>query len=151
MQNNNINAVENQAIIEFGAIPAELRILDRWICWKHEMRNQKPTKVPYDATLLKRASCDAPSTWTSFEGAKRCYLEHPEFDGVGFVFSADDPFCGIDIDDCLNENGGLEGWAIPILDLFMPTYCEISPSGKGLKLWVKSHKSEKWQKADGAK
>ncbi|MFP6720269.1 MAG: hypothetical protein VCF25_08395, partial [Candidatus Poribacteria bacterium] len=79
--NNTINREENQAIIEFDAIPAELRILDRWVCWKREIRNQKPTKVPYGATSLKRASADDPSTWTSFEIAKECYLEHPEFDG----------------------------------------------------------------------
>ena len=146
---NTINLEENQAIIEFYAIPAELRILDRWICWKHEMRNQKPTKVPYNATSLKRASCENPSTWTSFEIAKKCYLEHPEFDGVGFVFSASDNFTGVDLDDCLTEGNDLENWAIPILDLFMPTYCEISPSGRGLKLWVKGGKSEKWKRDGG--
>ena len=136
---------------EFDAIPADLKILDQWVAWKNEDRDGRSTKIPYGTHTLQKAASDAPSTWASFLKAKECYLEHPEFDGMGFVFSADDPFTGIDLDDCLTEGNDLEDWAQPIFDLFMPTYCEISPSGEGLKLWVKSHKSEKWQKADGAK
>ena len=147
--NNTINLEENKAIIEFDAIPDELKGMDNWVLWKCEQKVGKLTKIPYDANSLGKASTEDSSTWTSFEIAKECYLEHPEFDGMGVVFTAEDYFTGIDLDDCLNENGGLEGWAIPILDLFMPTYCEISPSGRGLKLWVRGSKSGKWQKADG--
>ena len=124
--NNSINLEGNQSITDFDAIPAELRILDRWICWKHEMRNQKPTKVSYNATSLKRASCENPSTWTSFEGAKRCYLEHPEFDGIGVVFTAEDNFTGVDLDDCLDEGNKLADWAHPYLNYSCPLTVKLA-------------------------
>ena len=57
--------------------------------------------------------------------------------GPGFVFSADDPFCGIDLDDCLDAEGTLKPWARGIVERFSDTYMEISPSGSGLKIWVR--------------
>ena len=146
---NLIHMLENQSTIGFEAIPDELKRLDQWVLWRYGTKDGKTTKIPYDATSLNMASCDNPSTWTTFEKVKESYCQHPEFDGIGFVFTAEDNLTGVDLDGCLNKNGGLENWAILILDLFMPTYCEISPSGKGLKLWVKGSKSEKWKRNDG--
>ena len=87
---NTINREENQAIIEFDAIPADLKILDQWVAWKNEDRDGRSTKIPYDPHTLQKAASDDPSTWAPFLKAKACYLEHAEFDGVGVVFTAED-------------------------------------------------------------
>ena len=82
MTNDTMNREENQSTTGFYAVPVELRILDQWVCWRHEIRGGKLTKIPCDANSLGKASTEDSSTWTSFEIAKECYLEHPEFDGT---------------------------------------------------------------------
>ncbi|MCK4849709.1 MAG: hypothetical protein KAT11_00080 [Phycisphaerae bacterium] len=113
-------------------IPPALRQLDQWVCWKKEIRDDKSTKVPYQ-TNGKRASSTNPATWTTFEDALKTY-NAGGYDGIGFVFSPDDSFCGIDLDDCLSEDG-LAPWADEILQQ-LNSYSEISPSGHGVKVWI---------------
>ena len=57
-------------------------------------------------------------------------------DGIGFVFTEDDPFAGIDLDDCIDDDGVPEAWALEVIAGFA-TYCEVSPSGRGFKLFVR--------------
>jgi putative DNA primase/helicase len=58
--------------------------------------------------------------------------------GVGFVFTEDDPFAGIDIDKCRDaETGEIEPWASKIVAAF-DSYTEVSPSGTGLHIFVKA-------------
>jgi hypothetical protein len=64
--------------------------------------------------------------------------DHPDhWSGIGFVFSPDDPYFGIDLDDCLDAEGNLKPWAQPILGRFADSYAEISPSGLGIKIFAK--------------
>jgi len=78
-------------------IPQELTERPQWVAWRTEMRDGKPTKVPYQPTSEQRASSTDPSTWVSFEQAT---LAAPRFDGVGYMFSPDDPYVGLDFDAC---------------------------------------------------
>jgi hypothetical protein len=64
-------------------------------------------------------------------------------EGVGFVFSAADPYVGVDLDDCLDLDGNLKPWAVEIMRRFSGTYAEISPSGTGIKLWCRATRSGK--------
>jgi hypothetical protein len=57
--------------------------------------------------------------------------------GLGFVLSPADQFCGIDLDDALDAEGVLKPWAFGIVERFSDTYMEISPSGRGLKIWAR--------------
>jgi primase-polymerase (primpol)-like protein len=59
-------------------------------------------------------------------------------DGIGFVFSANDPYCGIDLDNIWQSDAdeGAE-WAQGILEQFADTYGEGSPSGRGYKTWCR--------------
>jgi putative DNA primase/helicase len=52
---------------------------------------------------------------------------------VGFVFCADDPYCGIDLDDCIAADGSIARWAKVRVD-HLASYTERSQSGKGLHL-----------------
>ncbi|MDG4562965.1 MAG: DUF927 domain-containing protein [Candidatus Competibacter sp.] len=118
----------------FENIPAELAGLSQWVLWNLETRNGKETKVPYQPTGA-RARVDDPSTWSDFATVVEACGRFG-FSGVGFVLTADDPFSGIDIDGCLNpETGELDPVAAKIVAA-LPTYSEISPSGRGLRLFV---------------
>ena len=126
--------------IDINNIPEELRGYDQWVAWKWEKRNGKPTKPPYDAKTGKRASHSNPETWGTFEQAFASYNSTDStFDGIGFVFSAEDPFCGIDLDDCIDAvSGTIEPWASKIITDFN-SYTEVSPSGTGVKIFIKGH------------
>ena len=76
--------------------------------------------------------------WASYEQVVAVWTAQPDnFAGIGFVFSRDDPFTGIDLDDCL-QAGQPKQWAQPILTTLADTYMEISPSGEGVKSWAKA-------------
>jgi primase-polymerase (primpol)-like protein len=85
-----------------------------------------------------RASSTDPKTWCSFDEALKTWQQDPtRWSGIGFVFSATDPFFGIDLDHCLDADGKLKPWAQPIMERFSDSYAEISPSGSGIKIWAK--------------
>lgn len=53
---------------------------------------------------------------------------------VGFVFTRDDPFVGIDLDHCRDpETGKIKPWALEIVAK-LNSYSEVSPSGTGLHI-----------------
>jgi putative DNA primase/helicase len=119
------------------SVPDDLSERDQWVLWRFEDRSGRPTKVPYQVGGRCASSTD-PKTWTSFDAVANEWRNSPEwYSGLGFVFSAIDPFCGIDLDDSLDLSGNPKPWAQPIIERFSDTYMEISPSGVGLKIWVR--------------
>ena len=84
--------------------------------WKHERRGGKWTKVPYRAVDggARRPQVDDPRTWGTFEQA---IARAAEVQGIGYVFSAEDPFGGVDLDACIDrQTGELHPAAAEILD-----------------------------------
>jgi putative DNA primase/helicase len=113
--------------------PVELRSLRQWVLWKYELRGDTWTKIPYQPHRPRdKAKADVPATWGSFDLAWEVY-QRGGFDGVGFEFSADDEFYGVDADKCLNESGDVLPWAAPILAKLATTYGDVSPSRRGVK------------------
>lgn len=115
-------------------IPADLRDREQWILWRSEKRDGDETKVPYQPDGRSKASTSTPATWTTFEKARQAY-ERGQFDGVGFVFTEEDPFVGIDLDGCVN-GGDLTGGAWQIVKR-LDSYTEGSPSGTGLHIIIR--------------
>lgn len=118
------------------AIPAELRAMDQWVVWRRVARDGKVTKVPFRAELPEaEASTTDRRTWASFASALAACLDPDNrLDGIGFVFTPDDPYVGVDLDNALTADGtGLEAWAREVLRL-IPGYAEVTPSGRGLHL-----------------
>ena len=113
-----------------------IRDLKQWLCWRIEEREGKPTKVPYSPLTGKKASSTDPQTWASYTEAVKAYREHG-YAGIGLVFSEDDPFCGVDLDGCLNpKTGEIEEWAREIIEE-LDSYTEVSPSGSGIHVLVR--------------
>jgi putative DNA primase/helicase len=120
-------------------IPEELARRPQWVVWRYEERDGKATKVPYGPKTGLRASTTDLMTWDTFDGAVGVYRgSEGLYDGIGFVFSGDDPYAGIDLDGCRDpESGDVEPWAREILDRVGDVgYVEASPSGTGIHIIV---------------
>ncbi len=118
-------------------IPKELQQRKQWICWRYEQHpgRSKPTKIPYNPLTGYRASSTDASTWTDFETAKACA---GRYSGIGFVFTKDDPYVGIDLDHVLDKNGEfIQKDAREIFEK-CNSYTEISPSGTGIHILGKA-------------
>ena len=116
-------------------VPEELRTRPQWVVWRKEVRNgeSKPTKVPY-TSAGRRAKSDTPSTWSTFDAALAAF-ERGGWNGLGYVFSADDPYVGIDFDACI-ANGVIDP-EIEEMVRVLGSYTERSQSGNGLHVIVR--------------
>jgi primase-polymerase (primpol)-like protein len=94
------------------------------------------TKVPISPWSGKAAACDRPRTWSTYRHS-RYALGRYRCDGIGFVFTADDPFCGIDLDQCLTADNAFVPEALNIIQR-LDSYAEISPSGSGAHILIKA-------------
>jgi putative DNA primase/helicase len=130
-----------------ASIPPAMREAARWIVWRYETRDGKPTKVPLQAVAhmggLPNADTTAKSTWSNFEAAVKCFnaaQDHaattggePQANGIGFVLG--DGWGGIDFDEATRETGEasehLEGLVQHLHGV--GAYAERSPSGVGVK------------------
>lgn len=113
-------------------VPPELVALPQWVMW----RSVEGRKRPYMPNGIPASSTNA-ATWGTFESCLSALERHPQrWAGVGFVFTSEDDFVGVDLDDALDA-GELKPWATPIIEAFSDTYSEISPSGTGMKIWCR--------------
>lgn len=119
----------------FHNIPDELKAIPRWVAWRYRTRKGKPTKVPLQPKDPRcNASSTDPNTWGTYEEAVTCCEGNDSVDGVGFVFSGDDDYCGVDLDNALDpETGELSAEAARIIATF-GSYTEWSPSKTGVHL-----------------
>ena len=105
-------------------IPEELKQLPQWVCHRN--------KVPFSPVTGAPAKAGQPVTWARFEDAVNACSNH---DGIGFEFNNND-IVGIDLDKVLDADGTLLPEAAGIVEI-MDSYTEISPSGRGLHIFVK--------------
>jgi putative DNA primase/helicase len=122
-------------LVKVESIPEELRARPQWVVWKAV--GDKPDKVPYSVRTGRRASSTDLLTWGTFEEALEAY-KNGEHAGLGFVFSSADPYTGIDVDDCVDADGEIAGWALEIVRYF-DSYTELSATGSGLHIIVRGN------------
>ena len=121
------------ALIADFRVPDDLTERDQWVLWRRE----RETKVPYSITGRRASSID-PTTWCSYAEALDAWRRQPQrWAGIGFVFHESDSFVGLDLDDSVDGDGNAKPWARGIVEQFADSYCEISPSGRGLKIWCR--------------
>jgi putative DNA primase/helicase len=119
-------------------IPQELKSTIQWAMWKKEIKDGKPTKVPYQPTGIKAKSND-PKTWCSFNVALTTYQDVGGFDGVCWMMPKEpSDIIFIDIDHCIKD-GIIEPWALEIVRRF-DSYTEFSQSREGLHILTKGAK-----------
>ena len=121
-----------------AAIPEELKRRRRWVPWRPEKRagGDKPTKIPYQSDLVRKASTTDADTWASFEQVVEAVSAADGKYGVGVVFAEGDDSSGVDLDNCRESaTGEIEVWAREVIEL-LDSYTEISPSGTGVKVFT---------------
>jgi hypothetical protein len=121
-------------------IPFELKERRQWVGWQYNRPGDRWTELPINPKDGRPASSTDPATWSAFDEALAYYERHKAdggADGIGYVFTADDLFVGVDLDDCFNlGTKSVEPWAAEIV-AELASYAELSPSRTGVKLFLR--------------
>ena len=132
----------------FPAIPLELRERTQWVCWRRKPGPEgKIKKIPVDPKNGKNGSHSDPATWGTYEQALAQFTKGT-VTGIGFVFTENDPYVGIDLDASVRDGvpTDLARSIVHTLD----SYTETSPSGSGLHIIVRAPGfSPEWNKRAG--
>jgi predicted P-loop ATPase len=125
-------AGRNPAVLAPNAsdvLPAYLREMKRWTAWKYlppKKPGAKPAKFP-------RSLTNDANTWRSLGDA----LKEAAGGGVGFMMLGANSLVGIDLDGCVDPTtGATTPFATALLAACQDTYAELSPSGKGVRLFA---------------
>jgi hypothetical protein len=121
-------------------VPEFLTGLDRWVLWREVSRNGRKTKVPFGVTGAQATDVTDKKNWGTYQFCRGALdRARGAWDGPGIVLGdlGDGEFLiGLDLDSCLTDGDVLADWAWPYLSI-LNTYAEISPSGTGLKLFMR--------------
>jgi len=113
----------------YDSLPQRIKNEQRFCCFKHEERNGRKTKVPYDPVTGRRAKADRPETFRDYATALAAVAN---YDGIGFLVGNDIHF--LDLDNCFTPAGLLKPWAKDITGRMDGCYMEKTPSGNGLRI-----------------
>ncbi len=119
-------------------IPADLKEPRQFVCWRWVLRDGKWSKEPINPSYTgRRASVTNPLSWSTFDHAFAVCGMHPHLDGIGFVFTEGDPYCGIDFDGCVDDSGQIDPWAAAWIER-LGGHAEFSPSLRGVHVIVRA-------------
>ena len=97
--------------------------MPQWVSWR------SADKAPLIVGTEEAASSTNKQTW-------RPYSKLGPDENRGLVITA--PYCGVDLDSCRDaETGELDNWAAKLI-AHLDSYCEVSPSGTGVHVWVRA-------------
>lgn len=109
----------------------EMTEYKQWLLWKFD----KGRKVPLNEHGMP-SGVDREHDFMDYETALAA-SNKLAVQGVAFVFTKDDPFIGVDLDDAVTSDFRImKPWAADIATE-LNCYTEISPSLKGLKIFAK--------------
>ena len=117
-------------------IPSELLDYKQWVLWRRAEVKGRTMKIPISPWSGKSAACDKPQTWSAYKHVRFAQRRF-QSDGIGFVFTEADPFCGVDLDQCRSVNGTLTPEALSLIKR-LDSYTELSPSGTGAHVLIKA-------------
>jgi len=138
---------------QFDEFPDELRALKQWVMWRYvwKWKDEEETsgawaKLPMQPNGEAASSMDA-STWSTFDSVILAFNQRVGFfSGIGFVFTRESGYVGIDIDNAV-EWTEIDGVKCPVFGDWIKrtiakigeTYVEYSPSRTGVHLIVKAN------------
>lgn len=124
-------------------VPDEVLSLRRFLVWKYvEVPGRKPRKIPFYANGRTRGgnNLDSPEDLDQLVAIDEALAAAAELgmDGIGVALTGEG-VVSFDLDDCLGEDGQVlkdHAGAMIIEDaLMLGAYIEVSPSGKGLRIF----------------
>jgi putative DNA primase/helicase len=119
----------------YDNIPDELKQHRQWCLWRLVQTLTRLAKHPFQPNGTMAKVNDA-TTWNSYEACVVAFTKC-RYDGLGFIFTEDAPFCGIDFDHVIDDNGCIENWARIVVER-LNSYTEVSQSGTGLHVLVRA-------------
>ena len=132
-----------------SGIPQALKDIPRWAPWAAKLNpgRGKYDKIPRDPKRPEYGlSTASPDKWGTYEDALAVYRADggANLHGIGFCMTGLKDLTGIDMDGCLDKaTGAIEPWAREIVDN-MASYTEISPSGRGLRIFMQGGLPADW-------
>ncbi len=127
-------------------IPATLKAQARWAPWRAvwNVKRQKFDKTPAHAKPPYHGISTAkPERWSTYEVALKAHTDNPGvFGGLGYVMTTPHGVVGVDLDNCVADNT-IAPWAQDVIDR-LDSYTELSPSGNGLRIFVKGSIAHDW-------
>jgi hypothetical protein len=127
-------------------IPPSLKALHGWLLWRFEGDGLKPRKVPYYVKGAKRSGTQgSPEDRSSLATFADAYaaLQQGSYAGLGLAMLPEWGLTALDFDGCVVDDVVTPA----VLDLVDSGYWEVSPSGTGVRAFVRgnlgNHKSHK--------
>ncbi len=116
-------------------IPLALRLRNSWVTWGWRWGGNKYSKPPISHLTGRKIDQTDPANWMSFDQAREASAT---CDGIGFALgnktqSAEHDEVYLDIDHCIDDKGTLSPEASKLREKF-PSYTEITPSGRGIRI-----------------
>lgn len=111
-----------------------------WAAWIAEPRSGNPgkfNKAPRNPVTGVKVGANNPANFGTFEQARKA-LESGKYSGFGILLTGDDGVVGIDIDDrkrTFEQRPEIKAWCIRARKA--GAYCETSPGGDGLRLFMR--------------
>ena len=127
-------------IPKFKNIPKELKS-QPWAVWIAKPRDGKPgkyEKAPLNPNTGRNVGANKPETFGTYEEAERAY-QSGKYTGIGVLLTGSG-IVGVDIDDyesVFMANRAIKNWVLSAVA--SGVYCERSPSGTGLRLFMYGH------------
>lgn len=97
--------------------------------------NQKSDKLPLDWRTGQVANAHDPSIWMDEEFAHSTAILWGADYGVGFVFTPNDPYWFLDIDNCMMPDGTWSPIALQLCQMLAGCFMEVSRSGRGIHIF----------------
>ncbi|MER1998929.1 MAG: hypothetical protein ABS882_04070, partial [Lysinibacillus sp.] len=124
----------------YSNIPLELQERNQWVVYEQAAVTTDKGEVVFKKYPLQTnddmANVNCKNTWNSFENVLATKDTY-KYDGIGFVFNENDPYVGIDFDNCIDGDGQLDPQVAAIVEC-INSYTELSPSGTGIHIIVKA-------------
>lgn len=129
---------------DLAGIPSLLKEFDLWAPYTlvlNESRG-KYDKIPKTLTGYGLSSSE-PKKWFGYPATVAALARNPAFAGPGFcIKGAKGQLIAVDLDNCLNAP-----WALDVIRE-LDSYTELSPSGKGYRIFLQGSLAEDWMNHD---
>jgi len=130
------NKATQVAIPSKESLPPELTGCPQWLPWRYgpPKDDGRRDKIPCDERGLP-CDCNDPNNWHTFEDATSL-CEKLGADGIGLAQPARANLVALDLDNCRDPVTGKLTEVAQSLVEFFRSYSEITPSQKGIRIWL---------------